>query len=263
MMEAFTQRQARGSVRKSGLQNYAPRKCRATLHDRGELENDFSYHPQKLVEGEDLLESDASSSNGAHKTSESDDKHLHHNGVVGSIVEDNVSISESSDKKKAVKFKIVRVFSGLVAGAIGAFVTFSGGYIYALFISVMSLQFSVEYGKLISSQGLQQIGGSVIPVPQILIKLLPVLNCCMVTLEWLGWTTLDCSFTVSSFIMLIALLLQKEMAPTFEHASFGVFGVFYCGFLPTFWLKLRSLAALAPVGALHHIWPVRSFASRT
>ena len=159
-------------------------------------------------------------------------------------------------KKTTVKFKIVRVFSGLVAGGIGAFVTFTGGLVFSAFVCVMAAQITREYSRMISSLG-PKPSGDVTPVPMAVTNVLPLLNVGMVLTEVLRWTPLDCSFIVSSFIVLTLLLTQREAPALLEHAAFGVFGIFYCGFLPTFWLKLRNLAALAPPSALTDAWPVR------
>lgn len=160
-------------------------------------------------------------------------------------------------KKTTVKFKIVRVFSGLVAGGIGAFVTFTGGLVFSAFVCVMAAQITREYSRMISGLGPRLPSGDVTPVPMAVTNALPLLNVGMVLTEVLRWTPLDCSFIVSSFIVLTLLLTQREAPALLEHAASSVFGIFYCGFLPTFWLKLRNLAALAPPSALTDAWPVR------
>lgn len=159
-------------------------------------------------------------------------------------------------RKTTAKFKIVRVFSGLVAGAIGAFVTFSGGTVFGVFICTLAAQFTREFSKLVSTQGaLLRPNGGITPVPKHVTNLMPVLSVAMVLGEWLGWATVDCSFVMCSIIVLVTLVVQNETPAVFEHAAFSIFGIFYCGLLPAFWLKLRSLAALAPPSWLTRVWP--------
>lgn len=56
---------------------------------------------------------------------------------------------------------------------------------------------------------------------------------------------IDVSVTFAAFVVAMALLLQREN-PRFAQLSSAVFGLFYCGYLPCFWVKLRcGLAAPA------------------
>ena len=51
--------------------------------------------------------------------------------------------------------------------------------------------------------------------------------------------------TFAAFAVAIALLLQRGN-PRFAQLSSTMFGLFYCGYLPCFWVKLRChLAAPA------------------
>lgn len=54
---------------------------------------------------------------------------------------------------------------------------------------------------------------------------------------------IDISVTCAAFVVAMALLVQKE-SPRFSQLSSTMFGLFYCGYLPCFWVKLRcGLAA--------------------
>lgn len=63
---------------------------------------------------------------------------------------------------------------------------------------------------------------------------------------------MDVSVTFSAFILAIAVMLQRGN-PRFAHLASVVFGLFYCGYLPSFWIKLRcGLAAPAlNTGTMH------------
>jgi hypothetical protein len=51
--------------------------------------------------------------------------------------------------------------------------------------------------------------------------------------------------TSSAFFLATVLLLQRG-SPRFAQLSSAIFGLFYCGYLPCFWVKLRcGLAAPA------------------
>lgn len=49
---------------------------------------------------------------------------------------------------------------------------------------------------------------------------------------------IDVSVTSAAFIVAMALLLQRGN-PRFSQLSSTMFGLFYCGYLPSFWVKLR------------------------
>jgi len=50
---------------------------------------------------------------------------------------------------------------------------------------------------------------------------------------------MDVTVTFSAFVIAISLLLQRGN-PRFAQLTSSVFGLFYCGYLPSFWVKLRS-----------------------
>lgn len=49
--------------------------------------------------------------------------------------------------------------------------------------------------------------------------------------------------TTAAFFLAIVLLLQREK-PRFAQLSSAIFGLFYCGYLPCFWIKLRCGTAI-------------------
>lgn len=49
---------------------------------------------------------------------------------------------------------------------------------------------------------------------------------------------IDISVTSAAFVVAIALLVQRGN-PRFAQLSSAMFGLFYCGYLPCFWVKLR------------------------
>lgn len=56
---------------------------------------------------------------------------------------------------------------------------------------------------------------------------------------------IDIPVTFAAFVVAMSLLLQRGN-PRFSQLSSTIFGLFYCGYLPCFWVKLRcGLAAPA------------------
>ncbi|KAF0911572.1 hypothetical protein E2562_011197 [Oryza meyeriana var. granulata] len=67
---------------------------------------------------------------------------------------------------------------------------------------------------------------------------------------------MDVTVTFSAFLIAISLLLQRGN-PRFAQLTSSVFGLFYCGYLPSFWVKLRSgLAAPALNTKIAYSWPI-------
>jgi hypothetical protein len=66
--------------------------------------------------------------------------------------------------------------------------------------------------------------------------------------------TFDCRYfggrvgvavTTASFLLATVLLLQQ--GPRFSQLSSAIFGLFYCGYLPCFWIKLRCGLAVPAI----------------
>ncbi|KAL6495388.1 Phosphatidate cytidylyltransferase 4, chloroplastic [Orobanche gracilis] len=67
---------------------------------------------------------------------------------------------------------------------------------------------------------------------------------------------IDVLVTSASFLVAVALLLQREN-PRFAQLSSTMFGLFYCGYFPSFWVKLRcGLAVPALNTRLVASWPI-------
>lgn len=62
------------------------------------------------------------------------------------------------------------------------------------------------------------------------------------------------ALAVAAFALLSVHLASRER-PRFAQLTSSVFGLFYCGYLPSFWIKLRLLAAPAAGAALAPRWP--------
>lgn len=61
--------------------------------------------------------------------------------------------------------------------------------------------------------------------------------------------------TTASFLLATVLLLQR--GPRFSQLSSAIFGLFYCGYLPCFWIKLRCGLAIPAINTkLATLWPV-------
>ncbi|KAK9122252.1 hypothetical protein Syun_019869 [Stephania yunnanensis] len=79
--------------------------------------------------------------------------------------------------------------------------------------------------------------------------------CALMPLITLYFGQIDVSVTSAAFIVALALLLQRGN-PRFAQLSSAMFGLFYCGYLPCFWVKLRcGLSAPALNTKIGSAWP--------
>nr|AUZ41878.1 phosphatidate cytidylyltransferase 1 [Musa acuminata AAA Group] len=93
------------------------------------------------------------------------------------------------------------------------------------------------------------------PPPRYVSRVCSVI-CALMPILTLYFGNIDVSVTSSAFIVAMALVLQRGN-PRFAQLSSAVFGLFYCGYLPCFWVKLRcGLAVPALNTKLGRVWPV-------
>ena len=60
------------------------------------------------------------------------------------------------------------------------------------------------------------------------------------------------ALTTASFLLATVLLLQR--GPRFSQLSSAIFGLFYCGYLPCFWIKLRCGLAVPAINTSKLLW---------
>lgn len=63
-----------------------------------------------------------------------------------------------------------------------------------------------------------------------------IIDCSSNSVRYLGH--IDVSVTSAAFVVAMALLMQRRI-PRFAQLTSAMFGLFYCGYLPCFWVKLR------------------------
>ncbi|KAL6004972.1 hypothetical protein ACLOJK_005531 [Asimina triloba] len=153
-------------------------------------------------------------------------------------IEVESSISEHQQGGSQLK---KRVISGLAIGICVGGVVLAGGWIFAISMGAAVFIGAREYFGLVRSRG---ISVGMVPPPRYLSRVCSVI--CALMPIWTHYGgRMGVSVTLSAFIVAIALILQRD-SPRFAQLSSTVFGLFYCGYLPSFWVKLRcSLAAPA------------------
>ncbi|KAI7742070.1 hypothetical protein M8C21_030076, partial [Ambrosia artemisiifolia] len=133
-----------------------------------------------------------------------------------------------------------RVVFGLGIGITAGGVVLTGGWVFSVALAAVVFAGSREYFELVRSRG---IASGMTPPPRYVSRACSVI-CALMPLFTLYKGQIDVSVASAAFVVAMALLLQRGN-PRFSQLSSTIFGLFYCGYLPSFWVKLRCLM-LAP-----------------
>lgn len=145
-----------------------------------------------------------------------------------------------------------RILSGLGVGIPVGCAVLAGGWVFTIGIAVIAYIGSREYFELVRSHG---IAAGMTPPPRyvsrvysVIFALLPILT--------LYPGNIDVSVTSAAFVVATSLLLQQGI-PRFAQLTSAMFGLFYCGYLPCFWVKLRcGLVAPSLNTEIGKFWPI-------
>lgn len=145
-----------------------------------------------------------------------------------------------------------RVVFGLGIGISAGGVVLAGGWVFSVALAAAVFAGSREYFELVRSRG---IASGMTPPPRYVSRVCSVI-CALMPLFTLYKGQVDVSVTSAAFIVAMALLLQRGN-PRFSQLSSTMFGLFYCGYLPSFWVKLRCrLIAPALNTGVGATWPI-------
>lgn len=158
---------------------------------------------------------------------------------------------ESADEGKPGKPKVSdltrRIVLGLVVGGIGGFGAFNGGIVYCLTVCLIVFQCVREYHFIIIQKGR---GRGFKAYPPFLQKTL--VATCLMCVVGAHVGVRSGVFEVAVFWLLSQLLVvqttrkvklgkPKRNLVRLSQISSLVFGLVYCGYLPSFWARLRAI----------------------
>lgn len=159
------------------------------------------------------------------------------------------STSEHQEKGSQLRKRIV---FGLGIGITVGGVVLAGGWVFTVALAAAVFVGAREYFELVRSRG---ITAGMTPPPRYLSRACSII-CAVMPILTLYFGNIDVSVTFAAFVVAMALLLQRGN-PRFAQLSSAVFGLFYCGYLPCFWVKLRcGLAAPAVNTRIGASWPI-------
>ncbi|XP_047322797.1 phosphatidate cytidylyltransferase 4, chloroplastic-like [Impatiens glandulifera] len=162
--------------------------------------------------------------------------------------------SASSEQQGKVIELNKRIIFGFLIGLCSGVVVFTGGLVYTMTVSAAVFVGAREYFELIRSRGIA--AGGMIPPPRYVSQFCTVI-CTLMPILTLYLGEIDVWVTSAAFSVAMALLLQKGN-PRFAQLSSTMFGLFYCGYLPCFWVKLRCTLAVPALNTsktpfFHHL----------
>lgn len=164
------------------------------------------------------------------------------------------SATESSvldNKQKSSQLRKRIVFGLGIGISVGAIVL-AGGWVFTVSLAAAVFVGAREYFELVRSRG---ITSGMTPPPRFVSRVCSVI-CALMPILTLYYGNIDVSVTSAAFVVAAALLLQRGN-PRFAQLSSCMFGLFYCGYLPCFWVKLRcGLAAPALNTKIGAGWPI-------
>eukprot|EP00892_Ulva_mutabilis_P006530 jgi/Ulvmu1/4249/UM192_0009.1 len=160
--------------------------------------------------------------------------------------------SDVPKKSTSISQLTKRILAGCVMGAVGAAVVIQGGLAYFAFIELFVYQATREYFGFVTA--IDQKEGRPLPPPWA--ASLVTLSCMFLPLYcFLTGGKIAVALALSAFVML-SIFVTNTQNPRMATVSSAIFGLLYCGYLPTYWLKLRLLAMPVLASPLAHNWPV-------
>lgn len=120
-----------------------------------------------------------------------------------------------------------RILSGIVAIALALGMIILGGWYFTLGISILIFLGQLEYFRLVRAKGIEPAAKTTMVLSQLLLIIATVAP-----------NLTDAMFPLAGSLICFYLLFQPKMA-TIADISSSILGLFYGGYLPTYWVRLR------------------------
>jgi phosphatidate cytidylyltransferase len=125
-----------------------------------------------------------------------------------------------------------RIFSGIIAIVLALVLTVVGGWYFTLAFGVIIYLGQLEYFQLVRAKGIIPAAKTTLVVSQALL-----------VLSTMAPDLADAVFPVAGTFICFYLLFQPKFA-TIADISASIMGLFYGGYLPSYWVRLRSLGTV-------------------
>jgi phosphatidate cytidylyltransferase len=139
-----------------------------------------------------------------------------------------------------------RILSAIVAIALALGMILLGGWYFTLCFAVIVYLGQLEYFQLVRAKGMIPAGKTTLVVSQALL-----------VISTLSPTLADAVMPVAGTFICFYLLFQPKFA-SIADISASILGLFYGGYLPSYWVRLRSLGASGdlPLGGYFPSFPL-------
>lgn len=124
-----------------------------------------------------------------------------------------------------------RILSGIVAIALALGMSLLGGWYFTLMFAAIVYLGQLEYFGLVHAKGIAPAAKTTLAVSQALLIIATVSS-----------TLADAVMPVAGTFICFYLLFQPKLA-TIADISTSILGLFYGGYLPSYWVRLRALPA--------------------
>nr|WP_290228272.1 phosphatidate cytidylyltransferase [Trichocoleus desertorum] len=125
-----------------------------------------------------------------------------------------------------------RIFSGIIAIALALALAVVGGWYFTLAFGVIIYLGQLEYFQLVRAKGIAPAAKTTLVVSQALL-----------VISTMSPDLADAVFPVAGTFICFYLLFQPKFA-TIADISASIMGLFYGGYLPSYWVRLRSLGTI-------------------
>src|SRR6476469_796803 len=138
-----------------------------------------------------------------------------------------------------------RIFSGIIAIVLALVLTVVGGWYFTLAFGVIIYLGQLEYFQLVRAKGIIPAAKTTLVVSQALL-----------VLSTLAPSLTDAMFSLAGTLICFYLLFQPKFA-SIADISASILGLFYGGYLPSYWVRLRVdlSPAVATTLPLNGFWP--------
>ena len=120
-----------------------------------------------------------------------------------------------------------RILSGIVAISLALGMIILGGWYFTFGIGIVIFLGQLEYFRLVRAKGIEPAGKTTLVLSQLLLIIATVAP-----------NLTDAMFPLAGSLICFYLLFQPKMA-TIADISSSILGLFYGGYLPTYWVRLR------------------------
>lgn len=145
-----------------------------------------------------------------------------------------------------------RVLSGLVAAGLGVLLISLGGWWFTLLVAVIVHLGLVEFFTLARSKGIRPASKTTLAACQVLLFLSFHATNYPPDSQW--FLVAEAVVPLASLVICGWLLLQPRTGSIADVAA-SIFGFYYLGVLPSHWLRLRAIDAVAPLHVQHWAMP--------